>query len=125
MNLVTRSPTIWTFSCIMGTEADNRVASNESLFALIRSMSPERLAFARIACAWDDLNSQYSRNGCDAEFADKRRRLKRLIGSQIDRGAITRDSLAEWMSLPWHQDVVRDGRMVQHGYNFDYVKPTK
>lgn len=109
----------------MGTGADNRVASNESLFAFIRSMSPERLAFARIACAWDDLNSQYSRNGCDAEFADKRRRLKRLIGSQIERGTITRDSLAEWMSLPWHQDVVRDGRMVQHGYNFDYVKPTK
>ena len=42
----------------MGTEADNRIAGNESLFALIRSMSPERLAFARIACAWDDLNSQ-------------------------------------------------------------------
>ena len=99
---------------------ETELRKNDELLCAIRAMSPERLAYARIACAWDELNSQYARNGCDAEFADKRRRLKRLIGAQIERGAITRDALAEWQCLPWHQDVLADGRMIQHGYNWNY-----
>lgn len=82
----------------------------------LRERNPKRFHLVRIACKWDDLNSEYSRNGISELFCSLRKELKELI--QKAKPFVGSLDLAEFSAL--HPDVYKDGKLF-HGYNMNYV----